>query len=71
MPERLINSVDYILNPGDTPLPKTPERLITPKDYVGTDVYGLGGGIGYTAGNVGSGFASVFENIGKLFQGAG
>ena len=36
MPERLINSVDYILNPGDTPLPKTPERLITPKDYVGT-----------------------------------
>ena len=71
MPERLINAVDYILNPSDTPLPKTPERLITPKDYIGTDVYGLGGGIGYTAENVGAGFASVFENIGKLFQGAG
>lgn len=71
MPERLITPVDYILNPSDTPLPKTPELLITPKDYMGTDVYGFGGGIGYTAGNVGAGFVSVFENIGKLFAGIG
>lgn len=41
------------------------------ENLIGTDVYGLGGGIAYTAGNIGAGFVSVFENIGKLFEGVG
>ena len=70
--ESATNFVDYVVNPAESALsiPKT-ESAITSKDYVGTNVYGLGGGIAYTAGNIKSGFVSVFENIGKLFEGVG
>lgn len=69
--ESAITSADYIVNPGETSRPKSAESAITSNDYISSDVYGLGGGIAYTAGNIGTGFASVFDNIGKLFKGTG
>ena len=69
--ESAITSADYIVNPGETSRLKSAESAITSNDYISSDVYGLGGGIAYTAGNIGTGFASVFDNIGKLFKGTG
>lgn len=48
---------------------KQAEVGYTIQDMVGTDVEGVGGAITYTGANVGLGFVSVFENIGKLFEG--
>ena len=50
---------------------KEKETGYVKENLIGTDVYGLGGGIAYTAGNIGAGLVSVFENIGKLFEGVG
>ena len=50
---------------------KPKETGYVKEDLIGKDVYGLGGGIAYTLGNTGAGLASVFENIGKLFEGVG
>ena len=50
---------------------KKKETGYAKEDLIGTDVYGLGGGVAYTLGNTGAGLVSVFENIGKLFEGAG
>lgn len=67
-----INEKNYLNTLENTTIrPSKIESYINEKNYIGTDLYGIGGGVAYSLSNVGSGFASVFENIGKLFQGSG
>lgn len=69
--DSVLGTKDYVLSSDFSTIPDYSESVLRTKDSGLTDIYGFGGGVSYTAGNVGAGLVSVFENIGKLFSGLG